>query len=70
MGALRVVLDPPFLDHDLRLEQRTELLDRQQFVAQPAVERLDVRVLPGRARLDVAGPRPRGVAPVAQRVRR
>ena len=46
--ALRVVLDPPVLEQHLRLEQAVELLDGQELVAQPAVERLDVWVLPRR----------------------
>ena len=52
--ALRVVLDPPVLEQHLRLEQAVELLDGQELVAQPAVKRLDVWVLPRRAGLDIA----------------
>ena len=58
MRALRVVLDPPVLEQHLRLEQAVELLDGQELVAQPAVERLDVWVLPRRVGLDVASDRP------------
>ncbi len=68
MGTPRVVLDPPVLDQDLRVEQRVELLDGQEFVAQPSVERLDEGVLPRRTRLDVARARARATAPVPQRV--
>ena len=49
MRTLRVVLDPPVPEQHLRLEQAVELLDGQELVAQPAVERLDVWVLPRRA---------------------
>ena len=63
--ALRVVLDPPVLDQHLRLEQAVELLDGQELVAQPAVERLDVRLLPRRTGLDVAAARAGEPAPVA-----
>ena len=70
MRALRVVLDPPVLDQHLRLEQAVELLDGQELVAQPAVERLHVRVLPRRTGLDVAAARAAEPAPVAQGVGR
>ena len=49
--ALRVVLDPPVLEQHLRLEQAVELLDGQELVAQPAVERLDVWDRPGPQRV-------------------
>src|SRR3954468_12610442 len=39
-----------FAADDLRLAQRVEDLPLEQFVAQPGIERLDVFVLPGRAR--------------------
>ena len=54
----------------LRLEQAVELLDGQKLVAQPAVERLHVRVLPWRTGLDVAAGGAREPAPVAQGVGR
>jgi len=64
-----VVRVAPHLDQDLRLEQGVEALSVQALVAQPAVERLDVAVLPGAARLgeqrlhvdppQPAAPRPR-----------
>ena len=53
-----------------KLEQAVELLDGQELVAQPAVERLDVRVLPRCPGLDVAAARAAEPAPVAQRVGR
>ena len=68
--ALRVVLDPPVLDQHLRLEQAVELLDGQELVAQPAVERLDEWVFPRRTGFDVAAARTAEPAPVAQRVGR
>ena len=55
--ALRVVLDPPVLDQHLRLHQAVELLNGQELVAQPAVERLHLWVLPRHAKLDVAAAR-------------
>ena len=66
--ALRVVLDPPVLEQHLRLEQAVELLDGEELVAQPAVERLDVRVLPRRAGLNIAAACAGEPAPVAQGV--
>ena len=41
-----VVVPPPALDEDFRLQQRVELLAGQQLVAELAVEALDVAVLP------------------------
>ena len=70
MRALRVVLDPPVLDEHLRLEQAVELLDGQELVAQPAVERLDEWGFPRRTGLDVAAGGAGEPAPVAQRVGR
>ena len=64
--ALRVVLGPPVLEQHLRLEQAVELLDGQELVAQPAVERLDVWILPRRAGLDVAAACAGEPAPVAR----
>ncbi len=46
VGSVGVVLDPPCFDNDLGFEQRAELLDVQQLVADAAVEALDVGVLP------------------------
>jgi hypothetical protein len=63
-----VVLDPPVLVQHLSLEQGIERLDAEQFVAQPAAEALHIRVLPGCAGLDVAGPRAGEPAPVPQGV--
>jgi hypothetical protein len=65
VGPDGVVLDPPVLHQHPGLEQATERLDGQQFVAQPPTEALDVGVLPGRARLDVAAARAAEAAPVA-----
>ena len=68
--ALRVVLDAPVLDQHLRLKQAVELLDGQELVAQPAVERLDEWVFPRRTGLDVAAGGAGEPAPVAQGVGR
>src|SRR5688572_28682057 len=67
MRPVGVVLDPPGFDNNLSLEQRGELLDVEQLVPGPAVERLDERVLPGRAWLDERGPGAGQSAVVAQR---
>jgi hypothetical protein len=64
-----VVVLLPVGDEDLGLGEAAELLDGEQLVANPGVERLDVGVLPRRAGLDVGGPGLRETAPVAQRVR-
>ena len=48
-GAVRsvgVVLDPPGFDNDLGFEERAELFDVQEFIADAAVEAPDVGVLP------------------------
>ena len=64
MWPVCVVLDTPGLDDDLGFEEGAELLDVEQLVAHPAIERLDVGVLPRGAGLDVDGPRPGEAAPV------
>ena len=51
VGSVGVVLDPPGFDNDLGFEERAELLDVQQLVADAAVEALDVGVLPRRCRV-------------------
>jgi hypothetical protein len=48
VGSVGVVLDPPGLDHDLGDGQASELLEVEQLVADPSVERLDIGVLPRR----------------------
>ena len=67
MPAVVVVFGLPVADHDLGVEQRVEAVDVQALVAEPAVERLDVPVVPGRAGRDVeqAGA---GAGPVGHRV--
>lgn len=50
-----VVVLAPVLDDYARFGQAGELLDVEQLVADAAVERLDERVLPPRARLDERG---------------
>ena len=42
-----VVFVPPVFDDDSGFGERSELVDVQQFVAGPTVERLDPGVLPG-----------------------
>lgn len=44
-----VVVDTPVLDEDLGFEQAVEVPAVEEFVAEPAVGRLDPGVLPGRA---------------------
>jgi hypothetical protein len=68
VGSDGVVLDPLVLDQHAGLEQAAERLDGEQLVAQPPAEALHVRVLPRRARLDVAGPGAVAAAPVTQGV--
>lgn len=48
-----VVFPPPAFDEHLGLPERVEDLSFQQLVAELAVERFDVAVLPGTARFDV-----------------
>jgi hypothetical protein len=50
-----VVLLPPPLREDLRLRQRVEDLAVKEFIAELAVEGLDVPVLPGTPGLDEEG---------------
>jgi Recombinase len=47
-----VVLDSPALNEHLRVQQRVEDFPVEQFVSQLSVERLDIAVLSGTARLD------------------
>jgi hypothetical protein len=65
MGPDGVVVDTLALDHDLRLFARVEDLTVEQLVAQLAIERFALAVLPWAARLDVErfGPQPREPAP-------
>ena len=51
-----VEVPPPALDEDLGLQQRIELLSREQLVAELGVEALAVAVRPGAAGLDERGP--------------
>ena len=52
MRAQAVVEPSPFGNEDLRLLQRVEDVAVEELISELAVERLDVAVLPGRARLD------------------
>ena len=63
-----VVVVAPVLDQDWRFGQAAEQLHRQQLVADAAAEALDVRVLPGRAGLDVRASGAREAAPVPERL--
>ena len=65
MGVLFV----PVADHDLRMQQRVEAVDVEAFVANPAVERLDVPVAPRRARWN-GGQSGAGASPVGHQLRR
>ncbi len=67
MRPFGVVSVPPVSDQDHGLGQVPELGEREQLVAHAGVVRLDERVLPGRARLDVARVRPFAGAPVPER---
>lgn len=49
--SVRVVVVTPVGDEDLRFGEAVEQLDGEQLVADTGAERLDVRVLPGRAGL-------------------
>jgi hypothetical protein len=66
VGAPRVVLDPPLLDHNLRLLQGTEDFPIQAFVSQLAVEAFAVTVFPGTPRFDVQRSRPQTGQPLPQ----
>lgn len=61
-----VVATSPGLDDDLGLLQRVEDLAVQQLIPELPVERLDVAVLPGRARFDEEGLRTDAAEPVPQ----
>lgn len=61
-----VALFVPVADHGLRMQQRVEAVDVEAFVADPAVERLDVPVAPRRVRWD-GGQSGAGAGPVGHR---
>jgi hypothetical protein len=70
-GAVRpvgVVRGPPPFGQDAGFGKCTEQFDVEVFVTDPAVERLNERVLPRRAGLDVHGPNTRGSTPVPKHV--
>lgn len=56
MRSHRVVVTPPSFDHDRGLLEGIEDFAIEQFVAQLAVERFHITVLPWAAGLDVSGP--------------
>lgn len=55
MRSLRVVIATPSFDHDLGLPQGIEKLTIQKLISEFSVERLDISVLPRRARGDEQG---------------
>ena len=55
MWPVVVVLLPPVVEEQLRFEQAVEAFHLEQLAAQVAIEGFDERILPGRARFDVAG---------------
>jgi hypothetical protein len=69
VGPVGIVLSAPVADEDLGFGEAGELLDVEQLLAHPAAVRVDSGVLPGRARLDVAGTLACEAAPVPQGVR-
>ena len=69
MNAVFVVFSSMLLDEYFRFEQRGEDLSVEQFVAESAVERLAVAVLPWTAGLDVVGRDAGGRKPLLDFVR-
>jgi hypothetical protein len=49
----RIIVASPALDDDLGLTQGIEDLAIEQLITQPRIERFDIAVLPGTARLDI-----------------
>jgi hypothetical protein len=45
VGTVLVVVDGPVSDEDLGFEEAVELPEVEQFVAEPAVERLDLATI-------------------------
>ena len=67
VGADLVVLPPPALDEDLGFQKGVEALAIEALVAQLAVERFHIAVLPRTARFDEEGRDPDPVQPVPHR---
>ena len=67
MRPYRVVVPSPSFDHDLRLLERVEDFAIEQLIAQLAVERLAIAVLPGTSWFDVGGLGADGCNPFAER---
>jgi hypothetical protein len=61
-----VVFVSPIFDDHPRFGEGSEFGDVQQLVSDPVIERLDPRVLPRRAGLDVDGAETAQAAPVLQ----
>jgi len=68
LGPVHVVVDPPVFGQDLGFEEGVEALGVEVLIAHPTVERLDLGVLPGAARVDEGGPRAVEPAPVGNGV--
>ena len=63
-----VVFEAPVFDEDLGFEEAVEGFEFEEFASEVAVERFDVRVLPGGTGLDVGDAYAMEPAPVAQGV--
>jgi hypothetical protein len=70
VGSMGVVVESPPFDQDLCLKQGVEDLAVQELISELAVERLDVAVFPGRARLDEEGVDADASKPFTHRCRR
>lgn len=66
MGSNGIVLLSPLFDQDFGFLQGVEDLTVEQFIAELAVETLDVAVLPGAARFDEQGLYPQFAEPGAE----
>ena len=66
MGSDSIVLLSPLFDQDFGFLQGVEDLAIEQFVAELAVETLDIPVLPGAARFDEQGLSPQLAEPGAE----
>lgn len=69
VGSLVIVLVPPVLEEDLRLEETVELLTVQELVTKSTVKRFDPAILPGRAGIDEERSCLIEATPVVERVR-
>ena len=67
MGAFPIVLDSPRFDLAPRIVERDENVFIQEFLAQPCIEALDVRVLNRLARFDELQPYTMLIGPMVER---